>query len=61
MSIDWAETKAILLEVERLFSRDDDIKDIQDIHKMQKEIEQHCANSLKDSKELIKGVHNVCF
>ena len=55
MSLDWPETKMILLEVEQLFSRDDDIKDINDIQKMQHEIDTYCANSLKDAKELIKG------
>jgi hypothetical protein len=62
MSVDWAETKMILLEVEQLFNRDDDVKDIHDIHKMKHEIEQHCANSLKDAKDLIKGteeMHNL--
>jgi hypothetical protein len=55
MSVDWADTKMILLEVEKLFIRDDDVRDIHDINKMQHEIEQHCANSLKDAKLLIKG------
>ncbi len=54
MSADWAETKAILLEVEQLFNRDDDVKDIADIHKMAEEIKGHADNNLKDAKELIK-------
>ena len=54
MSVDWGETKAILLEVESLFNRDDDIRDVQDIKKMAHEIEVHCANNLKDAKEIIK-------
>ena len=55
MSSDWAETKLILLEVEQLFSREDDCKDIQDIKKMQHEIEVYCQNSLKDARDIIKG------
>ena len=51
----WAETKAILLEVESLFNRDDDIRDVQDVKKMAHEIEVHCANSLKDAKDIIKS------
>jgi len=50
----WAETKAILLEVEQLFNRDDDIRDVHDVQKMAREGELHCANKLKDSKEIIK-------
>lgn len=50
----WAETKAILLEVEQLFNRDDDIRDIHDVQKMVREVEMHGANKLKDSKEIIK-------
>ena len=52
--VDWGETKAILLEVEQLFNRDDDIRDVQDVKKMSNEIEVHCANNLKDAKEIIK-------
>ena len=52
--VGWAETRAILSEVEQLFQRDDDIRDIQDIKKMQKEIELHCSNTIKDAKDLIK-------
>jgi len=54
MSADWAETKAILLEVEQLFNRDDDISDVSDIQKMADEIRMHADNNLKDAKELIK-------
>ena len=35
---DWAETKTILQEVEKLFQNDDDIKDILEIEKMKMEI-----------------------
>ena len=54
MSVDWSEAKAILLEVESLFNRDDDVRDVQDIKKMANEIEAHCSNNLKDAKEIIK-------
>lgn len=54
MSVDWAETKAILLEVEQLFNRDDDVSDISDIQKMAGEIRMHADNNLKDAKDLIK-------
>ena len=54
MSVDWGETKSILLEVESLFNRDDDIRDVQDIKKMANEIEVYCGNNLKDAKEIIK-------
>ncbi len=55
MSSDWAETKTILHELEQLFNRDDDIKDILDIKKMESEIEIQSANKLKDAREIIKG------
>ena len=35
---DWAETKTILQEVEKLFQTDDDIKDVLEIQKLKKEI-----------------------
>ena len=52
---DFSNTKIILHELEQLFNRDDDIKDILDIKKMQTEIELHSAARLKDAKQLIKG------
>jgi hypothetical protein len=55
MNVNWSEAKAILLEVEQLFSRDDDVRDVADILKMQKEIHDYCQNNLKDAKDLIKG------
>lgn len=55
MEVDWNETKAILVEVEQLFNRDDDIRDVNDIKKMQREIEAYTTNNLKDVKDLIKG------
>jgi hypothetical protein len=56
MSVDWAETKAILLEVEQLFNRDDDISDVADIRKMSDEIRLHAENNLKDAKAIIKDM-----
>jgi hypothetical protein len=52
---DWGETKNILLELEQLFSRENDINDVVDISKMAKEIEMHRESKLKTTKELIKG------
>ena len=43
-----------MIEVEELFSRDDDVRDIQDIKKMTREIDLYCNSNLKDAKELIK-------
>lgn len=59
MEADWSETRAILQEVEQLFQRDDDIRDVHDIKKMVKEIDSHCVNSLKDAKEIIKQYTNT--
>jgi uncharacterized protein Yka (UPF0111/DUF47 family) len=56
MANDWGETKLILHELEQLFNRDDDIKDILDIKKMEKEIDLLYSNRLTDAKELIKGL-----
>jgi hypothetical protein len=63
MSATWSEAKTILQEVEHLFKRDDDVRDVRDIQKMQKEIDSYCSNNLKDAKELIKGMytHQVCI
>ena len=63
--MDWNETKNILLELEQLFSRENDISDVIDIHKMAKEIEMHRESNLKNTKELIKckilHYYGVCF
>ncbi len=54
--VNWSETKAILLELEQLFKRDDDVNDIDDIKKMSKEIDLIYENNLKSTKELIKDM-----
>lgn len=48
-------TKAILKEVEQLFSNAADTKEIDDISKMGEEIRSHCETSILDAKELVKG------
>jgi hypothetical protein len=53
---EFNETKVILHELEQLYNRDDDIKDVLDIRKMQNEVEAQCAVRLKDAKEIIKGI-----
>jgi len=54
MSVDWSETKSIMLEVEQLFTRDDDVRDVQDVKKMANEIQIHQGNNLKTAKDIIK-------
>lgn len=51
---DWNETKSILVEIEQLFARDDDIRDIEDVNKMTSEIEIQRNHHIKEFKELIK-------
>ena len=53
--MDFHDTKVLLHELEQLYLRDDDIKDMLDIRKMQREIEVQCELKLKDAKEIIKG------
>jgi len=53
-SVDWGETKAILLEVEQLFNRADDLRDVEEIKKMQTDLQGHYNASLLGAKELIK-------
>lgn len=53
--MDYNDTKVLLHELEQLYLRDDDIKDMLDIRKMQREIEVQCELKLKDAKEIIKG------
>jgi len=53
--IDWDVTSSIIAEVEQIFIRDDDIREIKDIAKMKNEIEIHLTNALKDAKDLIKS------
>lgn len=57
--MDWAETKAILLEVEQLFNRDDDLNDINDVRKMAEEIRTYSENNLKTAKDIIKQMTAV--
>jgi hypothetical protein len=52
---EFRDTNIILHELEQLFNRDDDIRDILDIKKMQNEIEIQCNAHLKDTKEIIRG------
>ena len=61
MSVDWAETKTILAELEQLFNRDDDVRDIDDIKKMSREIGLHYKHTVKDFKELIKGIADTLW
>lgn len=51
----WNETKAILNELEQLFDRDDDVKDILDIQLLEKEVLFYNAQKSKTAKELIKS------
>ena len=44
-----------MLELEQLFKRGDDLRDVLDIKKMQREIETHYTTNLKDAKTVIKG------
>jgi hypothetical protein len=60
-STEWEETKIILHELEQLFHREDDIKDILDIKKMEKEILSQCSNRVGDVREIIKGEDNIQF
>ena len=57
---EFKDANIILHELEQLFNRDDDIKDILDIRKMQSEIETQCAAHLKDTKEIIRGTSSTC-
>lgn len=58
---DWIETREIMLEVEQLFQRNDDLQDIQDINKMSSEIEAYYSNNLKDHRSKIKCKINAVF
>jgi NRPS condensation-like uncharacterized protein len=51
---DWNETKSILFEIEQIFLRDDDLKDINDINKMMVEIENERNGHLADFRELLR-------
>jgi hypothetical protein len=53
--MDWNDTKAIMLEVEALFSRGDDLRDIEDVKKMQQEVEIQYSQTLRDARDIIKG------
>ena len=55
----WNETKSILLELEQLFKRDDDIRDIEDIKKMAAEISFQREQHTKDLKSIIKREYDL--
>ena len=59
--MDWNDTRAIMLEVEALFSRGDDLRDIEDVKKMQQEVEIQYSHTLRDAREIIKGDKETCF
>jgi hypothetical protein len=52
---EWSETKLILQELEQLFHREDDVKDIFDIKQMEREIATVSNRQLVQAKDLIKG------
>jgi hypothetical protein len=51
---DWNDTKSMLFEIEQIFLRDDDLKDINDIQKMLIEIQNERNGHLTDFRELIR-------
>lgn len=53
--MDWNDTKAIMLEVEQLFSRGNDLRDVEDVKKMQQEVEVQYGKTLQDARQIIKG------
>lgn len=52
---DLSEVKQIMAEVEQLFSRNDDIKDVLELKSMQKEIQVLSQARHQEAKEIIKG------
>ena len=50
----WNETKVLLHEVESLFTREDDVRDINEIKKMANDIRERQEMNEKGAKELIK-------
>ena len=50
----WNDTKVLLHEVESLFTREDDVRDINEIKKMSNDIRERQESNEKDAKELIK-------
>lgn len=56
--VEWSVTKQILGEVEQLFNRDDDLRDIQNIKRMQNQIDLETTTALKDARDIIKGVNS---
>jgi hypothetical protein len=53
---DWNDTKLILQELEQLFARDDDIKDILEIKLLERNYHALIQQNVKDAKEIIKGI-----
>lgn len=53
---EWTETKAVLHELENLFSRDDDLRDINEIKSLEKELLSTYEANLKDTRDIIKGL-----
>jgi hypothetical protein len=51
---DFKSTKIILHELEELFQRDDDIRDVEDIQKMSYEIDAYYQANMKNAKDIIK-------
>ena len=56
---DWNETKSILLEIEQLYSREDDLREITDINKMILEIENERNGIILDFRELIRSIFSL--
>lgn len=55
VKMEWSDIRAFVHEIEQLYSREDDIRSIEEIKKMSEEIDLYYNSRLKSAKELIKG------
>ncbi len=52
--MEWSETKTVIREVQQLFSREDDLRDISEIQRMTWDLDLYFQNSKRGAREIIK-------
>jgi hypothetical protein len=52
--MEWSETKTVIREVQQLFSREDDLRDIAEIQRMAWDLDLYFQNQKRSAKEVMR-------
>jgi chromosome segregation ATPase len=56
--MEWVETKTVIREVQQLYSREDDLRDIAEIQRMAWDLDVYFQNSKRSAREVMKEMLN---